>query len=285
MGEQQSGGGTPGRRRAHPDGLVPGRAAGPHMTLDAAALEALLSAAVLRGHRADLDGEQRAVAAYRAARAAGVHHRARTRRRDDWRPRAPRRVALSVKTTLSLFVASLALGGVAVAAIGSSDSSDHPADDKVGSTPTAGAPDRPSAGPSAAQSDPRGGRPGHPTAAQDTEAKCRAYDQVEGNGQALDSTAWQRLVTAAGGEDKVAAYCAEQLARAARTEPTKPEPAKTEPAKPEATRPEPTKPAPTRTADVGGGASGDNGQGSSGRNTSGEGAEKPDQAEKQADAG
>ena len=161
MGEQQSGGGTPGRRRAHPDGLGTGRAAGPHMTFDDAALEALLSAAVLRGHRADLDGEQRAVAAYRAARAAGAH-RARTRRRDDWRPSAPRRLALSVKTTLSLFAASLALGGVAVAAIGSSGSSDHPADDKVGSTPTAGAPDRPSAEPCGPGCDPPRRRPGPP---------------------------------------------------------------------------------------------------------------------------
>ncbi|KUN99033.1 hypothetical protein AQJ67_27135 [Streptomyces caeruleatus] len=238
------------------------------MTLDDAALEALLSAAVLRGHRADLDGEQRAVAAYRAARAAGAH-RARSRRRDDWRPRAQRRLALSVKTTLSLFVASLALGGVAVAAIGSSD---DPADDKVGSTPTAGAPDRPSAEPSAAVSGTRGGRPGHPATAQDTEAKCRAYDQVEGNGKALDSTAWQRLVTAAGGEDRVAAYCAEQLARAAKNGPTKTEPSKSDP-----TKSEPTKTGPTKTA--GGGATG-NGQGSSGKNTSGGSAEKTEKAEK-----
>nr|WP_217209307.1 hypothetical protein [Streptomyces sp. AC550_RSS872] len=280
MGEQQSGGGTSGRRRAHPGGLVPGRATGPQMTLDEAALEALLSAAVLRGHRADLDGEQRAVAAYRAARAAGAH-RARTRRRDDWRPREPRRLALSVKTTLSLFVTSLALGGVAVAAIGSSGSSDHPADDKVGSTPTAGAPDRPSTGPSAAEPG-TAGRPGHPSTAQDAEAKCRAYDQVEGNGKALDSTSWQRLVTAAGGEDKVTAYCAEQLARAARTgpaqtEPTRSEPTRSEPTRSEPTRSEPTNSEPTKTA--GDGATG-SGQGPSGKNTSGESAERPEKGEK-----
>ncbi|MFE6623591.1 hypothetical protein [Streptomyces sp. NPDC057740] len=281
MGEQQSGGGTPGRRRAHPEGLLPGRAAGPHMTFDDAALEALLSAAVLRGHRADLDAEQRAVAAYRAARAAGAH-RARTRRRDDWRPRAPRRLALSVKTTLSLFVASLALGGVAVAAIGSAGSSDDPADDKVGSTPTAGAPDRPSAEPSTAVSETRGGRPGHPATARDTEAKCRAYDQVEDNGKALDSTAWQRLVAAAGGEDRVAAYCAEQLARAAKNGPAKNGPAKNGPAKSEPAKSEPTKSGvpntgPKKTA--GGGATG-NSQDPSGKNASGESAENPEQAEK-----
>lgn len=216
MGERQSGGGTPGRRRVHPDGMASGQASVPAVALDDAALEALLSAAVLRGHRVDAEAEQRAVAAFRAARDAGAH-RARTRRRDDWRPREQRRLALSVKSTLSLFAASLALGGVAVAAIGSSDSSDGPAEDQGRPTPSASAPDLPAADPSAAASDAASGKPDHPAAAQDTEARCRAYDQVEGRGNALDSTAWQRLVTAAGGEDKVAAYCAEQLARAAAT--------------------------------------------------------------------
>lgn len=213
MGEQQSGGGSSGRRRVHPDGMATGHASGQAVVLDDAALEALLSAAVLRGHRPDTEAEQRAVAAFRAARDAGTH-RARTRRRDDWRPREQRRLVLSVKTTLSLFVASLTLGGVAVAAIGSSDSSDGPGDDQGRPGPSAGAPDLPSAGHSSAASDAASGKPGDPATAQDTEAQCRAYEQVEGRGNALDSTAWQRLVSAAGGEEKVAAYCVEQLARA-----------------------------------------------------------------------
>lgn len=212
MGERQSGGGSTGRRRVHPDGMASGHAPGPTAALGDAELGALLSAAVLRGHRADTEGERRAVAAFQAARDAGAH-RARTRRRDDWRPREQRRLALSVKTTLSLFVASLALGGVAVAAIGSSGSSDAPADDKGRPTPSAGAPDRPAAEPSAAESGAASGKPGHPATAQDAEAQCRAYDQVKDRGNALDSTAWQRLVAAAGGADKVAEYCAEQPAR------------------------------------------------------------------------
>ncbi len=216
MGERQSGGGMPGRRRAHPGGTAPGhtphRTAGAGVALDEDALEALLAAAMLR-HRGDAEGEQRAVAAFRAAREAGLHQ-ARTRRRDDWRPREQRRLARSLKATLSLFAASLALGGVAVAAIGSSDSSDGPADDRGGSNPSASAPDRPATEPSSATSGTGSERPGHPATAQDTEARCRAYEKVEDSGKALDSTAWQRLVTAAGGEDKVAAYCAGQLARA-----------------------------------------------------------------------
>lgn len=224
MGDQQSGGGSPGRRRAHPDGMPYGRetghmadrAPGPAVVLDGAELEALLCAAVLRGHRMDAEGEQRALAAFRAARDAGAH-RARTRRRDDWRPREQRRLARSVKTALSLFVASLTLGGAAFAAIGSSDTPDASSGDKGGPTSTAGAHDRPAAKPSTA-SGAASGKPGHPATAQDTEAKCRAYEQVASRGQVLDSTAWQRLVTEAGGADKVADYCAEQLA-AAKNEP------------------------------------------------------------------
>ncbi|MEJ8670811.1 hypothetical protein WKI71_27615 [Streptomyces sp. MS1.AVA.1] len=71
MGERQSGGGESGRRRAHPDDRARGHGSGPAVALDDAELEALLSAAVLRGHRVDTEGEQRAVAAFRAARAAG----------------------------------------------------------------------------------------------------------------------------------------------------------------------------------------------------------------------
>ncbi|EGX54583.1 hypothetical protein SZN_37181, partial [Streptomyces zinciresistens K42] len=50
--------------------------------------------------------------------------------------------------------------------------------------------------------------PVRPPAARDTEAECRAWDRIEGRGRAADSTAWRRLVAAAGGPDKVAAYCA-----------------------------------------------------------------------------
>jgi hypothetical protein len=223
MGERQSGGGIPGRRRVHPgghtsghtSGHTAGHASGSRVALDDDALEALLAAAMLR-HEVDAAGEQRAVAAFRAAREAGLHQ-ARTRRRDDWRPREQRRLARSMKATLSLFVASLAVGGVAVAAIGSGDSSDDPGNGRGGATPASSAPDRTGAEPSSAASDPGSERSGHPGTAQDTEAHCRAYEQVKDRGNGLDATAWQRLVTAAGGENKVAAYCAEQLAHAAPT--------------------------------------------------------------------
>ncbi|GAA3769406.1 hypothetical protein GCM10022206_04950 [Streptomyces chiangmaiensis] len=204
MGERLGGDGIPGRRRVHPDGGV----AGPGGAPDAAGLETALAAAIRGG---DIDGgaEQRAVAAFRDARDAGVH-KARTRRRDDWRVREERRAGRPVRTTLAVILASLTLGGVAVAAIGSAGSSSGGAGGSREGTPSTSVSALPGKEPSAASP----GRTDRPVTAQDTEAHCRAYEQVKGRGNALDSTAWQQLVTAAGGEDKVTAYCAEQLARA-----------------------------------------------------------------------
>ncbi|WP_435218227.1 hypothetical protein [Streptomyces sp. bgisy034] len=299
MGEQQNGGGALGRRRAHPGALTSGHGSGhgpghdprhgsgpasaTDVAFDDAALEALLSAAVLRGHRLDADGERRAVAAFRAARDSGAH-RARTRRRDDWRPREQRWPAFSVKTTLSVLVASLTLGGAAFAAIGTAGFSDDAADGKGTPTRSSSASDRPAAEPSAA-SGAGSVKPDHPITAQDTEAKCRAYEQVEDNGKALDATAWQRLVTAAGGADKVAAYCAEQLAAAKNGptgKPTEPAEKPTEPAeKPTEPAEKPTEPAgktaePTGKADPGPVTGNGQAPGESGNTNSGRTAEKKD---------
>ncbi|MEU6087603.1 hypothetical protein ABZ865_12465 [Streptomyces sp. NPDC047085] len=166
------------------------------------------------------DAERHAVAAFRAARDAGLHgsRRARTRRRDDWRPREPWRLRLSVKTTLSVFAASLTLGGVAVAAIGAAgSSSDGAHGDGRNTHPVTSAPERSGADASAGSSAGSSAHPDRPDTAKDTLAHCRAYEQVKDRGKALDATAWQRLLEAAGGEDHVAAYCTAQLARAAET--------------------------------------------------------------------
>ncbi|MEV5431508.1 hypothetical protein [Streptomyces sp. NPDC052701] len=227
MGERQSDGGLPGRRRVHPGGSACGHrsAAGPgacapdtrETAPGGAALEALIAAA-LRGDRIDAEAERRAVAAFRAAREAGAH-RARTRRRDDWRPRPRPRPARSVRAALSVALASLTLGGVAVAAIGvtGSHGGDGARDDRRDTRPpaaSAGAFQRPDAG-AAAPSGAGSARPDRPAAAQDTAAHCRAYERVEGRGRAMDATAWERLVTAAGGERNVAAYCVGRLKDAA----------------------------------------------------------------------
>ncbi|MGC9539859.1 hypothetical protein [Streptomyces sp. UG1] len=205
MGEPHNDGKAPGRRRVHPGDAA---ATGP----EGAALEALLAALPDAG--ADYEGEQRAVAAFRAARDAGAH-RARTRRRDDWRPRERRRVWHSVRAAVALSLAGLTLSGVAVAAIGVVRSSDDGHRDRRPPQPSATASSRAGARESPAQTHTPGASvtPGHSATAQDTEAHCRAYEKVKGRGKALDATAWQRLVDAAGGEKNVAVYCAEQLAR------------------------------------------------------------------------
>ncbi|MGW0768429.1 hypothetical protein [Streptomyces sp. NPDC002676] len=215
MGERESGGRLSGLRRAHPRGAV----SSPGPVDPGADVDALLGerlGATLRADGADPEGEQRAVAAFRAARDAGAH-RARTRRRDDWRPREPHRLRLSLKGTLSVAVASLALGGVAVAAIGSGEFGGHGGDPARSADPSASAPERTGAGASGGSAGQGAGaagsgsaRPHHPETAKDALAHCRAYEQVGRRGSALDATAWRRLVTAAGGEEKVSAYCAGQ---------------------------------------------------------------------------
>ncbi|MGW2424971.1 hypothetical protein ACWC0C_37995 [Streptomyces sp. NPDC001709] len=213
MGERHSGDGPCGRRPVHPGGTL---SAPDHAEVARAGsgLEERLGAA-LRADGVDAEAERRAVAAFRAARAT-QSPRPRTRRRDDWRPAAPSRVRRSRKVTLSVLLASLTLGGVAVAAIGSAGSGTggrpeaprpaHPSTSEVRRPGTPG----PSAESGAPGSGAPAGRPDHPATARDTVAHCRTYERAGERGGALDSTAWQRLVAAAGGADKVADYCAAQ---------------------------------------------------------------------------
>lgn len=215
MGERQKDDGGHGRRRVSGR---PGGVFGPHGTgrpdtgsVGPRTVEALLGAA-LRVDRVDAEAEQRAVAAFRAARDAGTH-RARTRRRDDWRPRE-RRASRSLRTTLSVVLASLTLGGAAFAAIGSSHPAAGGTDDRGRPHPSTSGSTRPDGSPSPGSraTDVPSDRP---ATAKDLLAHCRAYDEVGGDGKALQATAWRRLVTAAGGETKVTAYCAERLKDAA----------------------------------------------------------------------
>ncbi|MGW2384482.1 hypothetical protein [Streptomyces sp. NPDC001658] len=226
MGERQKGDGVRGRRRVHPG--HPGGAAEPAVfgpqgtgrpdtgSVGVHTVEALLGAALLV-EQVDSEAEQRAVAAFRAARDAGPHRAARTRRRDDWRPRE-RRASRSLRTTLSVVLASLTLGGVAFAAIGTSQPAAGGTDyDRGRPHPSTSGSDRsdgspvPGSGATAVPSD-------RPVTAKDLLAHCRAYEKVAGDGTALDATAWRRLVTAAGGGAKVTAYCAERLKDAAAAE-------------------------------------------------------------------
>ncbi|MFE7167426.1 hypothetical protein [Streptomyces sp. NPDC057616] len=201
MGDRHSDRGARARRHAHPGGARPGPLDGPA----GPALESLI-AGVLRTEALDADAERRAVAAFRAARETAVHG-GRTRRRDDWRPREHRRIRRSLRVTFTLSLAGLTLGGVAFAAIDSVHGSSHDGHGSGQRTHASAAPSgTPSHTPGSTAAADR------PETAKDTEAHCQAYEKVKDSGKALDSTAWQRLIAAAGGKDKVAAYCAAKLA-------------------------------------------------------------------------
>ncbi|WCN02858.1 hypothetical protein [Streptomyces sp. M92] len=196
--------------------------------------EALLAAALRRDH-ADDEGERRAVAAFRTARETEPGRVARTRRRDDWRPRERRRAGRPLKTALSVLLASLTLGGVAYAAIGAGGSAADGARPH-GPRPSAttetggggegagggnGTEVRPVPTPRPASTAPDASVPsGRPASARGSEAACRAFQRLDGRGKALDAAVWERLVAAAGGEEKVAGHCAEVRAAQARKDAT-----------------------------------------------------------------
>ncbi|MCL7381961.1 hypothetical protein [Streptomyces sp. 35G-GA-8] len=214
MGDRQSYGRTWGRRRTYPGS----RAHGSADEAEGDVLEPLLARALIEDDTT-AEAEQRATAAFRAARDAGTHEDARTRRWDDWRPRKHGGTRRSLKATIALLVTGLTLGGVAVAGVGAG--SDAPAADRKDKVrerqrPSPSAPKRSTAEPDATKSGaPRASADsGRPATAKDTEAHCRAYESVRGRGNAVNSTAWQRLITAAGGAENVTAYCADRLAQA-----------------------------------------------------------------------
>lgn len=255
MGERRNDGGTPGRRGVHPDhtsrdhrtagqdrpGSASASSSGRPPARDAVGprpvgIEALLAEALARG-AADAGFEQRAVAAFREARDAGAQ-RTRTRRRDDWRPRERRLGRFSVKAALSVLVAGLSLGGAAVAGMGAAGTTTDGSRDGGGRPTTPAVTSALSEAPSADRSPAAGPdvgsgptAPEHPVRAKDTEAHCRAYEKAEGRGKALESTAWKRLVEAAGGAANVDAHCAGQL----RSAPGEAEPGATGAAEPGAT--------------------------------------------------
>ncbi|MFJ8804958.1 hypothetical protein [Streptomyces sp. NPDC102490] len=195
-----------------------GRDAGPRPAPGGAPDTEALLAAALRGERSDAEGERRAVAAFLAAREAEPGRAARTRRRDDWRPCDGRHPGRTLKTALSVLLASLALGGVAYAAAmgggGSAADDGGPHRDRP-PTPADSASVQPVATPAATPSGPATTPPGasappdRTAAAGDTEASCRAYARLKGRGGALDAPAWRRLVAAAGGAEHVEDYCAD----------------------------------------------------------------------------
>nr|WTB31886.1 hypothetical protein OG781_22500 [Streptomyces sp. NBC_00830] len=204
------------------------------------ALDALLAAAA-RPCPVDPDAAAQAITAFRTARDAGAHADTRTRRRDDWRPKPKRGGARSLRAAVAALVASVTLGGVAMAAGALPDPFVEGGDDKPTPGPSRSrsakqwpvAPETereqgpepdPGASQHASTDGPARGNSGEhdladaPAPAQNAEALCRAYEKFSGRGKAMDSAAWSRLEAAAGGEPNVAAYC-EKLLSAPTTAP------------------------------------------------------------------
>ncbi|MEU2234113.1 hypothetical protein [Streptomyces vietnamensis] len=206
-------------------------------------LRAALSGEREAGSDAVARGEGDALAAFRAARDAGLHAVTPARDLDDWTPvverRRPRR---PLKALVAALVASVTLGGVAVATgdlpehlLGtpsptpeprSTRSVPDPAPAPTGTDATAGgkagasrfvppgttAPLRP-------EKDP----PEFPGKSRD--ALCRVFEKGDGESgrKAPKSAAWRRLVAAAGGEEHVPEYC-RNAPRPARTPSAGPHP-------------------------------------------------------------
>lgn len=195
----------------------------------AAALAGLLAAA---SAPAALDPvrEEAAVAAFRAARdegalTAGVRHR--NRRSDDWRPRARglRHAARSAKAVTGALFATLALGGVAVAAavgalptsfgggaadpdpLRSGGSGSHAGSTTPGqSASPAPDRDRPAGGASRGVD---GATPSAPARSTDYQALCRAYAAADWRRGPMDRQSYRELEKAAGGgRHRVRQYCA-----------------------------------------------------------------------------
>ncbi|WP_415952528.1 hypothetical protein [Streptomyces sp. KLOTTS4A1] len=164
----------------------------------------------LASTKVDPDAQAAAVAAFRAARDSGAHSAVRTRRRDDWRPRRPRR-GMAWRPALGALLAGLTVGGVAFAA---AEGGGRTPEGEAGAPTTAPvAPERQEQeqegdGERTGRGAPTGAPSAHPSGPgfeHSTEALCRTFDKA--GGKALDASARQRLVDAAGGEEAVAAYC------------------------------------------------------------------------------
>ncbi|WP_426366752.1 hypothetical protein [Streptomyces sp. E-08] len=178
------------------------------------------------GSGAATPGETAALVAFRAARDEGLHASLPTRDLDDWTPvAAPRRSRRSLKAALAALVASVTLGGVAVATGGLPDPFPGTPAPPPGPRPTRSAPDPaptpPKAGATSggatSASASRSAAPGTTAPlrpekdpvdlpGKSREALCRAFEK-KNEGQASKSAAWQRLVAAAGGEELVPEYC------------------------------------------------------------------------------
>ncbi|MGR6319341.1 hypothetical protein Q2K19_29240 [Micromonospora soli] len=187
------------------DAVRAGRAPGP----GADPLARVLAAAAAPGDPGELAGEERALAAFRAARAKPAPVPARAPRR--------RRLRLGV-AAWAAGLAATATAGVAFAAV-SLDRPEQPAppttpagtDGSSAASPTGSSPTTGTAGPAPSTGAPATGTggPGQPAKVQQLTGLCRAYlaQPDPQRATALETPAFADLAAAAGGAEQVEAYC------------------------------------------------------------------------------
>ncbi|UUN28763.1 hypothetical protein [Streptomyces sp. FIT100] len=187
-------------------------------------LEALLEAARRGGGTPAPAAQERALAAFRAARDEGRHTAPvpwwRRRRRDDWRPASVRRARSALVKGLLAGVVVGAVGGVAVAA-GSGviptpfGDGNEPGAPRSSSAAPGGtrqgepAPEREPGIPAGSTAPPAGGvGPSLPGAAAGDAAQCRVYlAALDRRGVPPTGQSTERLEAAAGGPQGVRTYC------------------------------------------------------------------------------
>ena len=159
----------------------------------------------------ELAGESEAVSAFRAVARSSLHHAG------SRRPTVPTRF-LSLKLAAAVAIAALSVAGVAGAATGTlPDAAQRVAHKMLGAAGVPSADDRGSRGGGASAGKPSSKSDNSPTGPDVTgPAKaglCRAWAAGQGtaNGGKADSTAFEALAKAAGGADRIAAFCADVL--------------------------------------------------------------------------
>jgi hypothetical protein len=193
------------------DRLLAGRLDPADAPPELAAVAKVVTAATAPATPEELAGEPAAVARFAAMTRSG----SRTRSAATRRASAPRRI-LTIRLAVAVLAAALSIGGVAAATGVFPGPAKPPAGHGPGSTggggtPTSAAPGRTGAATTTQVDRSRGGgtATGPDASGPAREGLCRAWLAGEGaaNGRREDTAAFQALAAAAGGVDRIDAYC------------------------------------------------------------------------------
>jgi hypothetical protein len=190
------------------DRLVAGRLDAADAPPGYAAVARLVAAATAPATTEELADEPAAVARFAATARSGSRTRASITRRAG----VPRRL-LTVKAAAAVLVAALSIGGIAAAAGvfpgPALPAADHGRGRQGGGPATPGSNDAASTTTAAGKPERGGTATGPDASGPAKDGLCRAWrsGQGEEHGSREDSTAFRVLAAAAGGADKIAAYC------------------------------------------------------------------------------